>query len=393
MGLFPRWRFGFVWARNTLLRHHPALFCLLLFGLSLIAVPQPAAGQTRWLTGAALERQRQQPVTRNWAGVPVRKGLSQLARLQQVAILLDRRIDPERTVELPVHQVGLDDLLNQIAEKMDGAATWLGPVAYVGPRRAALRLRTLAALRAADVRALPNDARGVFLEGKSWHWDELAEPRELLTGLAAEANVKLHGLDLLPHDLWPAADLPSLSWIDRLTLLANEFDLTYEIVDASNVRLVSIAEPVLIERSYPAAKQGEELAARFKGLAPDAQIAIARGKVIVRGRLEDHERLKAPKPTPAAAATGTNRPGKTLYTLTVPDQPLAAVLEKLRASSIEITVDEAALQQAGLSIDRRVSFSVERVTLEELLSAALKPAGLTFRRQGNAYRIIPAPSN
>lgn len=340
--------------------------------------------QTRWLTGAALERQRQQPVSLNWSGVPIRQGLWELGRLQQIAVLLDRRIDPERIVELAVQQVSLDELLERIAEKIDGAVSWLGPVAYVGPRPAASRLRTLAALRAADLRALPDEARAAFLRDKAWHWDDLAESRELLAQLAAEAHVELRRRDLLPHDLWPAASLPPLSWIDRLTLFANEFDLTYEIVDAANVSLAPIAEPVLIERSYPIAKQGKELAARWKELAPDAAIELVRGKIVVRGRLEDHERLKAPKPAQPAA-----RPGTKAYSLTVSDQPLAAVLDTLRASSIKIAVDKPALQKAGLSIDRRISFSVERATLEELLTAALKPAGLTFRQRGDAYEIIP----
>lgn len=345
----------------------------------------------RWLTGVALERQRRQPASLNWSGVPIRKGLMEVARLQQAAIVLDRRIDPGRIIEMSARQVSLDDLLNQIAEKVDGSLSWLGPVAYIGPRPAAQRLRTLAVLRAADAHALPKEARALFLADKAWHWDDLEEPRKLLTDLAAEAKVELRGLELMPHDLWPAADLPPLTWIDRLTLVANEFDLTYEIVAAATVRLAPIVDPIRIERSYLAGKEGQDVIARWKAAAPEAEIELSRGKIVVRGRLEDHERLKTPKPTAAAtaSASASTRPATKLYTLTVPDQPLAAVLRTLRASSIEINIDEAALEKAGLSIERRVTFSVERATLDELLTAALKPAGLTFRRQGDAYNVIP----
>ncbi|HET6879665.1 MAG TPA: STN domain-containing protein, partial [Pirellulales bacterium] len=352
------------------------------------AAPVCAAAQdpSGWLTGVELERQKEQPVTLNWTGVGVRQGLASLAKAERVAILLDRRIDPERPVDFVAKGVKLAELPAQIAEKVDGAATWFGPLAYVGPRDAAERLRTLAALRAADVRALPKPSRTRFERESAWKWDDLAEPRELVSGLAAEVGLTVENLDLMPHDLWPAADLPPLSWTDRLTLVANEFDLTFQFSDDSRLRLIPIVAPVVIERSYPAVRQASELAARWRRQAPHAQIDVRGDQVIVRARLEDHELLHPARPAPSRAAKG----GVAVYTLTVPDQPLSAVLDKLREAAIDIVVDEAALKKAKLSVDRRVSFSVERATLEELLEAALKPAGLTFERKGKGYRIVPA---
>lgn len=141
-----------------------------------------------------------------------------------------------------------------------------------------------------------------FERAETWQWDILSEPRALLSNLAAKAQVDLDGLDLVPHDLWPAADLPALTWTDRFTLLANEFDLTFEFTEASHVRLLPVVAPVVIQRSYPGGKQAEELASRWKRLTPDAEIAIVAGKLVVRGRLEDHELLRSPKsPSPPAS--------------------------------------------------------------------------------------------
>ncbi|MGH7134603.1 MAG: STN domain-containing protein [Pirellulales bacterium] len=318
----------------------------------------------------------------------MRKRLDDLAKAQQIAILLDRRIDPQHSVDLFAGRGTFDDLLAQIAEKIEGGVAWLGPLAYIGPHDAARRLRTLAALRAADGRSLPKEKRSAFERAEAWQWENLAEPRALLSDLAAKAHVELEGLELVPHDLWPAADLPALTWIDRFTLVANEFDLTFEFTDASHVRLLPVVAPVVIEQSYPGGGHAKELASSWKRLAPDAEIAIVGGKLVVRGRLEDHELLRPAKSAPPPAT----KPGGQVYTLTVPDLPLSAVIEKLRQSSIDIRVDEAALKNADLTLDRRVSFSVERASLEELLEAALKPAGLTFRREGNAYKIVPRQS-
>ncbi|HVX16069.1 MAG TPA: STN domain-containing protein [Pirellulales bacterium] len=362
-----------------------ALICVL-------ASPSCAFGQQRppsWLTGAQLLRQRQQPTRVDWQGVSVRGGLTNLSKAQQIAILLDRRIDPERLIDLTAERVPLDELMARAADQIDAAVAWLGPLAYVGPRAAAHRLRTLAALRAADARRLPKPERDVFEREASWSWPELAEPRTLVAELATTAHVEVEGVDLIPHDLWPAADLPRLSWTDRLTLLANEFDLTFRFADSTRVRLVPIVEPVVIERRYPAGKQAAETAARWRRLVPDAEIDISAGKLVVRGRLEDHELLRPAKPGPEPVT----QPGVQVYTLTVREQPIAAVLNTLRASSVELKVDEEALQRAQLTLDRRVSFRVERATLEELLHAALKPAGLTFVREGNVYKIVPPPSD
>ena len=144
---------------------------------------------------------------------------------------------------------------------------------------------------------------------------------ETIHHLATEAGVDITPLDLIRHDLWPAADLPPLSWTDRLTLIANEFDLTFEIVDGAHVRLAPIAGPVVVERTYPGGQQPDELAAKWRHVAPEAQIEVAQGKVVVRGRVEDHELLsqnRKPKPAPTV-------PGVEVHTLRVQEQPLPAV--------------------------------------------------------------------
>jgi hypothetical protein len=363
--------------------------CLAIIDATLAQLSAQSKRPSRESLAADRLRQKQQPVKLSWAGVGLRRGLSDLARVLQVSILLDRRIDPEQPIHVVADRLPLDELLVQIAGQVEARVTWLGPLAYIGPREATARLRTLAALRASEARELPKNQRTPLQREQSWHWEALAEPRLLAIGLGAEAGIQIEAADLIPHDLWPAADLPPLSWTDRLSLVANEFDLTYEIGDGPRVRLTPIVEPVRIERSYPGGKQPAELAARWRQLAPDAQIEVKGGKLVVRGRVEDHEFLtrRAVKP-PAAVPAGVE-----VYTMTVPDQPLRAVLETLqRRLSIEIVLDEEALKRANIDLDQRISFSVEKATLDELLAAAFKDARLTFQRTGKVFKIVPAPT-
>ena len=345
-----------------------------------------AAGD--WLSGTALRAQLAQPLKLAWSGVPIRQGLADLARSQSIAILLDRRVDPGIPLELAFENVPVEVALERLARSRQLEISWYGPLVVLGPEQATRRLRTLAALRAGELKSLPSARRSAFTRTQAWQWDELAEPRALVEQLADAAQVEIIGSDQIPHDLWPAADLPALSWIDRLTLVANEFDLTFRFDDGGRkVELVPAPESVVLERSYPGGRDPQALAERWRKQAPEAEIEVAGAQLVVRGRIEDHENLTSTKARPAKPAAG----GAEVYTLTVHEQPLGPVLEELKQRlGLKLHIDESALKAAGISLDRRVSFSVEKAALDELLTAALKPAGLTFRRRDKSVDIFPA---
>lgn len=347
-----------------------------------------AAERIKWLTGSKLRQQLQQPVGITWSGAPLRPALASLAEKQRLAILLDRRIDPDQKLELALASVPLESALAEIASSRDLGFCLLGPVAYFGPRDAARRLRTLAALRTQELKLLGPDARRVLARELAWRWDDLATPRDLIEQLAAEAGSEVAGLEQVPHDLWAGADLPPLSLVHRLTLVAVQFDLTFQ-VDQSGRRLtlVPVPDEVSLRRTYPGGRHPEELAARWAGLAPESRVQVVGGKIVVEGRLEDHERLAGAKP----GAEGPPAGGVQVYSLRYQDKPLRALLDELkRRLKLEIRIDERGLEEAGISLDQNVSFSVTQVALDDLLKAALTPAGLEFRRRDDAVEVYPA---
>ena len=145
-------------------------------------------------------------------------------------------------------------------------------------------------------------------------WEDFATPRQLLSGLAEQSGVEILGVERVPHDLWGAAHLPSLSLMDRLTLLANQFDLTFQISpDGGKVRLVPVPDEVLITREYAVGRQAEQLAEQWATLLPDSRIRVSGGKVIVQGTIEDQERIASrrhPSAPPGASELGLRRTGK-----------------------------------------------------------------------------------
>jgi hypothetical protein len=78
------------------------------------------------------------------------------------------------------------------------------------------------------------------------------------------------------------------------------------------------------------------------------------------------------------------------YTLRVHEQPVGKVLDQLgRQLHLEVSIDTAAIEAAGKSLDQRVSFDVKDADLPALLDALLQPAGLTYERNGQRLNIHP----
>ncbi|NQT16771.1 MAG: hypothetical protein HQ582_28700, partial [Planctomycetes bacterium] len=190
------------------------------------AAPQPPVP---WRTGTALEKQLAEPVDVFWSGTPLRQALHSLSQTQRVAVLIDRRTDPGQSLELKRNGLSLSRVFQEIAGSRGLGICWVGPVAYLGPARATSRARTLVALRRDQAGRLPPAAARKFLLPKRIGWDDFATPRDLLARLAAQSGIEIAGQEFVPHDLWAGADLPPLSFIEQLTLIAGQFDLTFQI--------------------------------------------------------------------------------------------------------------------------------------------------------------------
>lgn len=349
-----------------------------------------AADSTGWATGVSLKERLAAPLTIAWDNTPLSRAFAALGKSQHIAILRDRRIDPEQAIELAIDGEPLSEALSKIARQLKVGYCQLGPVAYFGPSETANRLRTLAALRLEEVRRLPAGATRKFLLMRSWHWDRLAEPRELANLLADEVGAKLVDAQKIPHDLWPEADLPPLSWIDRLTLLAAQFDLTFRIEDAGRrVKLVSVPNEVALSRTYLGGRDAQGVARRWALALRAAKIDVVEDRIRVHARLEDHEYLEARlRGTPTRRTTVTA--GPETYQLSVENAALDEVIAQLaRRLSLEMEWDRAAIDGAGIAVKQLISVKVTEVSLDELLEAVFAGTGLSFRRTDRAVVIRP----
>ena len=352
--------------------------------------PAPVA----WLSGAALTQKLAQPGDVFWQGTPLRETLGKFSRAQRVAILIDRRVDPSQRIEAALRAVPVGDIIEAAAADLRLGHCRLGPVVYLGPPEVTRRLRTVAEILRQQARQLPTPVARKLLESKRLEWDDFAEPRELLRQLAASVGIEIDNIELVPHDLWAAADLPPLPLTDRMTLIAGAFDLTLEISgDGKTFSLVPVPDEVAIVRSYPAGSKADDLAKRYSELAPDAGVEIDGTEIRVEGLLEDHEKIatsRSPAPPSGQRPAGPAPEGETRFTANVVKKPARQVIEHFaRQLGFELAIDEAALSRSGISLDTLVSFSVKEATLDELLTATLEPVGCRFARQGKTIRVVP----
>jgi len=289
--------------------------------------------------------------TIHWQGVPLGETLDRLKLLYNDPVFVDRRVDPGQRVTLDMSASSAEQALGGIADACGLDTARLGRLLYLGPASEASRLRPLATLRARDVGRLPADARSTLSGRHSLSWARLSEPRQIATTAAEQCGWRIVDAELIPYDLWPANELPELSFAEEMTVLLIGFDLTFEI-------------------------RAEEHAIRIVPLLPNVAPAPAH-----------NTRNRTPIKVPTAGQAGG---AKQVYTLHVQEKPVGAVLHEL-ANRLHwnLQIDEDAIRAAGKSLDQRVSFSVTNADQEKLLDALLGPAGLEYREDGEQILVVP----
>lgn len=315
---------------------------------------QAAADKPDWATGPALQRQLDEPVDIFWSSNPLRRAFDGISKARQTAILIDRRVDPGRELSVSLKGVPLVSALKRIAADQGLELSRIDNILYLGSAASAERLAALRAELAADIRQLPRESQRKLFARKAVVWPDHSEPRDLIDRLAREGGVKIERLELMPHDLWAAADLPSLTLADRLMLIAFQFDLALKpLGNGRELRLV----PLTVATSDQSAAK------------PDS------------------------RPTPGTSDKSANeQPGDIellrIERLVIREKPLGAVLDQLaKRLGLDLRFDREAIAKSGVSLDQRVSVKVENATIDQLFDKLLADTGLTYKRNRRVVEI------
>lgn len=374
----PRWRFGFV--------------CWLLCHSVSVLAAEPLAGKP---FEAALD----QKIGRAWTGQDghtLRDVVRQLADSQRISIVLDRRIDPTQSIELTLPPTPLREIVSALARKVDGGMSVVGNVVYVGPTDSAKKLRTLVEIRNAERTKLNSSAwrnrPASLTQPKTFVWQELERPRDMLKEVADKFKIEIDGLEKLPHDLWTKTSLPQVTATEALSLLLVQFGSTFEFVpNRTAIRIVPIPERVFVERSYPVLANSPVILDAARKQFPDVELEQSGAKLIARGTVEQQADI-ATWLKPGNQKT-SKPPEKTLrerrFTLKQKNAAVGDVIKTFTNFGVKIEYDPTQFADAGISLDQKIDIDEKDVPAEKLFRKLFEPLGIEVTIDGETVRLKP----
>ena len=341
---------------------------LLTFCSSLAAEPV-----MDWRTDGALQRQLLAGAGITWVENPLRQGLEHLGKRKKVCIFLDRRIDPGQTATVAVKNVTLDEVFHHIAEHVGASTCQIDSVIYIAPQAVSRKLSTLAAVKRQQVRRLDSLVKRRLFHRTRWHWPQLTTPRDLLEQAAKVADLSLDRLEAIPHDLWPATELPPTNVVDFLTIVTAGFDLSFEFDEGGSVvRLVPAPAEVQLTEEYPVSKATVSQVAKLRQSAPAATIDVQSNRIMVVGSWEDHQQIRR-------LLSGRTRRDATAHLEKRYDLHVEASGERLLTTvaaqlGLKLHLDDLARER----LQSRIRVDVTQATTDQLLDAILLPLQVEF---------------
>lgn len=361
------------------------------------------------LTGLRFSGALDARLSGSWVNVEFRSLLSRIAESRRVAILLDRRIDPSRVLSFEPVGKSVREALVELADGAEGSLTVVGSMVVIAPPAPAGRLRTLIQLRVDELSAEVGRSKGAEAKSRLFslaqrntvRWSDLDTPREILERIAGRWKLSVEGLDNVPHDLWAGAVLPDVNAAEALSLVLNQFDLTFQWTDgAAGIRLVAAPKNASLEkrhspRSNTAAKALQMIE---EAALPGVAAEIDGREIKVRGTAEQHEAIEALLKPGSKSTIGTAsktprpQPGATplarrTFTLQTQNAPASAVLDKLKQSGLDVRYDAEKLKAAGVNIDKPITLDLNKAPTKELFEAICRPVGAAFAIDGETVTI------
>ena len=362
-----------------------------------------------FLTDRAFEDALAESISLAWQGQNLRDGLQKLSETKQLSIILDRRIDPSQQLTLQIQKRTLKTVLKVIATEARADISVLGNTVYVGPARIASRLRTVEEIVASQlvsekattisVDASPQTRRRFELLGRhTLNWPDLTTPRELLNEVASRYALKIESVNLVPHDLWGQATLPSGSATQLLLTILAQFNLSFEWTESRDgIRLVDMPLDPRIEKQFTLKRGTEQtILSEITRRMPDLEPKVTARRIKVVGTVEQIETVEAiiyPKRQPNNARPNQRKvaDGVTVFTFkaTAPLGAFMATLEK--QSGFMFQYDLKAFKQADIHLDQRIFLEAKELTAKEVFDKMFPPQKIAYKVDGKTVRLTPAP--
>lgn len=316
-----------------------------------------AAPAVVWLclAAAAAAAGLDAPLRASWKAIPLRDWAAAVATVAGMPVIVDRRLDPDTLVTLASDGGPLREAVATVAAGAGAEVAVLRSSIRIVPAAQRGLCERAEVARDREVARLPAGPRAALQRRSRWNWSEAAQPRELAATAAAAAGVVLEGLDELPHDHFPAAELPPLTVAEKLDLVLAHFD---------------------------------------KRVVWRADAAGARGTVVPLATDLPPPGSVQPKRPPVAAGPGRGKPpgpARDVFSLRVAaplEEVLAAVAARL---GLELEIDRGSLAARGIQAGEIVRADIRDASRDDLLDRIVAPLDLSWRIEGDRLRVFATP--
>lgn len=351
------------------------------------------------LTGSRFRDELDKPINITRPDIRLREFLHRLSDLHRVAILLDRRVNPDQHIDVQLSGVTLSDGLELIAHQVDADAAIVSGTIVIAPPDALDRMRTGIVLQHQFLHASPGEdvqERSFdLLTGKTFRWDDLTMPTDLIASIAHEFDLTLSGDDVIPHDLWAAGVMTDVSAVEALTLIAGQFDLTCRWnADATAVQLAPVAARQSIKQTHSVPPQRyTEIKPVLAEIMPLAELTYQQGHLTAIATVGEHEHIAAllkPETNDTASPMPHSVPLRSRrFTLKTKRAAIGAILRTLESQGARIEYDPAALRAAGIDLNQKVSLSLDQASADEFFQALCEPVDLQYEIEGETLFLSP----
>lgn len=345
----------------------------------------PALSQTDWLKGQEFARAaRLTTFDIDWQDAPLKEHVQGLSRAGRMAVMIDRRVDPDLPIKLRMTGSSLPLTLLAAGEPHALAVGRMDGFYYFGPSATALALPQ----RATDFRTALNQqsVRPAFRSRMlkvvdRWPAEPFC-PRDWLRSVLAERSIEVEGWEQIPFDFWERPELPSVPLADLLVAWLAGFGLTPEVVAPEGLEIRAFPESLQGRLDIPELKDQNQSASLVQGLEgirwqPGSGAAGLEGDAagllevvrrVVRSR--GSERSEASNPVLLSLKTTARR------------LDILEVLARQQRWTLAVP-DEARTALAGT-----VSIDLDQVTATVLMDAVLKGTGWKGVVDGGCLSVV-----
>jgi hypothetical protein len=260
-------------------------------GQDLPPVLVPTA-QIKYLTGVKLERRNLKPLSVWLRDSPIRRLLAGFSANEEIAVVIDRRVDPGQLLNVGVENRSVEQFLWKVADAAGLGVCRFEDCYYFGPVETAAMLPILEADLKKVAKKKGRRSSIGWTSRRPLQTGVIVEPKAILEELGRTNGFEIKGLEQLPYDLWAGFSLPPSTLYARVQIVLSSFNKTFEI--SSNGKSITIIDfPVMqtATREFPVAKRLSD-AADVKRQFPGLKLTFRGKSVVAKGAPLELSKLK-----------------------------------------------------------------------------------------------------